>query len=86
LPADRSKILAWKIEKALVCPDCGTRRDEWEHDHNAYVVESSRCIGCEKVQWEQHSWAEEPSSAYGVKFRLVKPDSLSPIRMPSTNI
>ena len=79
-------MLALKIEEALRCNECGTRRDEYEGNHNAYQVESDRCIGCEKVSWEQHSWAEEPTLAYGVKFRLVRPQDQSPIRMPGSDL
>lgn len=78
-------MLAWKIEDALRCNECGTRREEWDDNHNAYDVEADRCIGCEKIAWEQHSWSETPSSAYGVKFRLVKPETRSQVRMPGTD-
>jgi len=72
LPGDRSKILAWRIEQALACNECGTRLEEWEEDHNAYHVEATRCVGCEKIAWEQQAWSEERTSAFGIKFRLQK--------------
>ena len=48
--------------------------EEWKHNHDAYFVETSRCIGCEKIQWEQHAWSEDKTSTYGLKFRLKRPE------------
>lgn len=56
-------------------------RDEFEADHNAYHAETVRCVGCEKIEWEQKSWADNPTSAYGLKFHLVKANRLPPSRV-----
>lgn len=75
------KIFAWRMENILRCDSCGTRREEWDDDKDAYFVDDSRCIGCEKIAWANHSWSEEPTGAYGVKFRLVKAKDLQPTRI-----
>lgn len=64
-----------------MCPNCRTRHDEWEEDHNAYYVDSWRCLGCEKLEWEKQSWADDASSAKGIYFRLVKAGERQPITM-----
>lgn len=68
-------MLAWKIEEALKCPDCGTRSGDWGTDNNAFYVETDRCRGCEKIGWEQRTWAEEGATNYGLRFRLVRSDT-----------
>lgn len=44
---DRDKAIAWQLRKMATCPRCGTRHEEWEEDHNAYVGEERQCRGCE---------------------------------------
>jgi len=70
------------MEERLKCNECGTRREEYEDDHNAYHVDTDRCIGCEKIAWEQHAWSEGDSKGYGLKFHLVKANTESPVRVP----
>ena len=73
LPGDRTKILAWVMEKRLECPVCHTRHEEWVNDPLAYSVDTWRCPGCEKIEWEKQAWNDEPVSAKGIYFQLVKP-------------
>ena len=74
-------MLAHKIEEGLRCNECGTRQEEWDENRHSYDVHTRRCVGCEKIAWEQHSWAEDKASAYGLKFSLVKANILPPARL-----
>lgn len=48
---DRDKALWRRIRARQACPNCGTRREEWDEsrggDRNAYIAEPERCRGCE---------------------------------------
>ena len=77
-------MLAWRLEKLAACSECGTRKDEYTEDPNAYVAEADRCPGCEKIAWERRSWVEDEASTYGLRFRLVRPEDVSAVRMPET--
>jgi hypothetical protein len=77
LPSDRQKVLAFRLEQALRCPQCGTRREEWVDDKHAYVADVWRCIGCETVEYERKAWYEDDSaSAAGLKFDLIRHDRM----------
>lgn len=71
---DQDKALAWRKEERLHCPGCGTRRDEWEADRFAYVVQDDRCPGCEILAQERRQIPEEGSD--GVRLYLI-PRSLA---------
>ena len=58
------------------CPVCHTHPDEWDEDALAYQVDTWRCLGCEKLEWEKQSWVEEGNTK-GLYFRLAKPDDKS---------
>ncbi len=47
---DRDKAIWWHIREAEKCPGCGTRHEDWEHDHNAFIGDVIRCRGCEVRQ------------------------------------
>lgn len=55
-------------EKAATCTGCGTRRDEWEADEDAYISHHEVCPGCQRLEEEQAN-VEEKSR--GVKLGLV---------------
>lgn len=46
-PLDRDKAIWYQVRQRLTCPRCGTRPDEWDDDHNAYVADWHHCRGCE---------------------------------------
>lgn len=46
---DQDKALAYERYLAGVCSGCGTHRDDWKADRQAYVAEIGSCIGCETV-------------------------------------
>jgi hypothetical protein len=45
-PEDRSKTLAFMMEKGLRCDMCGTAEWEWEADRRAYEPVEKFCMGC----------------------------------------
>lgn len=68
-PDDRDKAIAWQLRKMSSCPRCGTREDEWEHDHNAYVGEMRRCRGCEVRERVESSVSPEDGKGIYVTLR-----------------
>lgn len=75
-------MLALTLEQIGTCQECGTRKDEYADDPNAYVAEADRCPGCEKIGWERRAWVEDEASTYGLRFRLVRPEDVPTVRMP----
>ncbi|MEV8636511.1 hypothetical protein AB0395_33175 [Streptosporangium sp. NPDC051023] len=69
---DRDKAL-WQHQRARqTCPDCGTRRAEWDervggHRH-AYIPVKQRCRGCEVVAAMRSSIT--PKDGRGVYIEL----------------
>jgi hypothetical protein len=61
-----------------VCPDCGTREEEWDADDEAYVTLAVRCPGCEAIADRQ---AEIPQDARGIKVSLVTPAVKAAVRV-----
>lgn len=51
-----------------MCPHCGTRPEDWDHDDEAYVAETSLCLGCEAIGYAQ---AGIPADKHGAKVGLV---------------
>jgi hypothetical protein len=45
-PDDRSKAVAFFIEKNAKCGMCGTAEWEWEEDKHAYEPVEKFCMGC----------------------------------------
>ncbi|PXY33551.1 hypothetical protein BAY59_10740 [Prauserella coralliicola] len=62
------------MRQADTCPSCGTRHQEWENDHNAYVGEIVRCRGCEVKQRTEAALAGMPENELGrgVHVALVR--------------
>ncbi|WP_329131552.1 hypothetical protein OG552_10505 [Streptomyces sp. NBC_01476] len=65
---DRAKALAYREYLTGVCPHCGTRPEEWEGDDEAYVAETSLCLGCEAIGYAQ---ADIPQTKHGAKVGLL---------------
>lgn len=64
---DQDKALAWQRERAKVCR-CGTRREEWVADPDAYLGDLDHCEGCDRLEREQDNI---PEGAKGVHTRLL---------------
>lgn len=76
-PIDQDKALAYMRAKLEVCDKCGTREVEWVRDPDAYVTDTKRCLGCERVEQEEdylRQVADEGGSTKGVRVILVKPE------------
>jgi hypothetical protein len=66
--------MAWYIEKALACPMCGTRKDEWDpqqggHLH-AFEAKSWICHGCRITQEVTSTAHKDNPDLHGIKVRL----------------
>ena len=76
---DQDAALAWQREKALVCPSCGTRDDEWvRRDATGEVVEELepyeptpiKCHGCGWVEDKRSEMQEAGADMAGVRVVL----------------
>lgn len=65
---DQDKALAWKREQALTCSGCGTRKDEWEEDRDAYISVHEVCPGCQRIAEENEN---VPDQIRGAKVGLL---------------
>lgn len=57
---------------ATVCNGCGTRKEEWERNPDAYVGDFHTCEGCARLEEERDN---VPEGTKGVHYRLVDPDT-----------
>lgn len=65
---DRAKALAYRDYQRSVCPQCGTRAEEWQDDEDAYAATVQKCPGCEVIADTQ---AGLPQSEHGLKVGLI---------------
>ena len=72
---DRAKALAWREYKRSVCPQCGTRYDDWDHgsegEEDRYVAVLQKCVGCEVISDKQKELSDSGDSLHGMKVALV---------------
>ncbi|MFE6126724.1 hypothetical protein ACFQ6Q_00405 [Streptomyces sp. NPDC056437] len=56
-----------------MCPQCGTREDEWDPDLGgdpyAYTAQARKCFGCEEIHLRQKEIPENASA--GMKVLLL---------------
>lgn len=80
----RNAAIAYELERRATCPDCGTRRDEWNPkkggDLDAYYAESWVCEGCKRTEAKSHQISDDAkvgprSIMEGVKVELVPKDT-----------
>lgn len=71
---DRAKALAWRAWQRAACGECGTRLEDWDPEHggdrNAYVADTVRCPGCERIAQER-DLVPDGRPGYGVKIALL---------------
>ena len=71
---DRRKARAYADYLKQVCPQCGTRSQEWdEHaggDEDAYRAVTHRCVGCQILADKQHE-LPDGSDSHGMKVLLL---------------
>lgn len=71
---DRDKALAFVEYQRTVCPQCGTRYDDWDHggddEEDAYVASVQRCVGCQVIGDKQDE-IKDQSDPHGKKIALI---------------
>ncbi|WP_327259919.1 hypothetical protein [Streptomyces sp. NBC_01240] len=73
---DRAKALAYRDYQRTVCPQCGTRYDDWDHGHpgeeDAYAITVQRCVGCQVIADKQADLAsDKDADNNGMKVALI---------------
>lgn len=72
LPDDQDKALAYQRHVNETCTGCGTRRDEWERDPDAFIADVTICPGCERIEQENENG---PAKKKGAKVGLLPKDA-----------
>ncbi|MFW3477346.1 hypothetical protein [Streptomyces microflavus] len=59
-----------------MCPQCGTRHDDWDHggpdEEDAYAVTVQLCIGCQVIADRQQTLARDKGEdTHGLKVALI---------------
>lgn len=58
-----------------MCPQCGTRHDDWDHggdgEEDAYVASVQKCVGCEVIADKQADLERQGGGLHGMKVALV---------------
>lgn len=72
---DRAKALAYRDYQRTVCPQCGTRHDDWDHggegEEDRYVAVLQKCVGCEVIADKQAEIGSDGEPPHGMKVSLV---------------
>ncbi|MFI7096838.1 hypothetical protein [Streptomyces lydicus] len=73
---DRAKALALREYQRSVCPQCGTRAEDWDDGtgdtEDAYVAIRHRCIGCQVIADKQDELKDnDTAETHGMKVLLV---------------
>lgn len=70
-PDDQDKALAFERDKRSRCNGCGTRKEDWVEDEDAFISWHEKCPGCERLEQERDN---VPEGSHGVHFRLLPRD------------
>jgi hypothetical protein len=66
--------LAYREYQRTVCPQCGTRYDDWDHgrdgEEDAYIASVQRCVGCQVIGDKQDELKDAPDP-HGKKIALI---------------
>lgn len=58
-----------------MCPQCGTRHDDWDHgapgQEDVYVAVGQRCVGCQVIADKQAEFEQQGQEMAGLKVALV---------------
>lgn len=68
---DQDKALAFRRRERSLCPGCGTSKEEWRVDPDAYLADVEVCHGCERVELENEN---DVAKAKGAKVGLLPRD------------
>ncbi|WP_371216131.1 hypothetical protein [Streptomyces sp. AD55] len=67
--------MAYLDYRKSVCPDCGTRYDDWDHggedEEDRYVATLQKCVGCEVIADKQKELEGSGDPQHGMKVALV---------------
>jgi hypothetical protein len=74
LPEDLEWAIAYEQYLATVCGSCGTRREDWERDPDAYVAVTDRCPGCHELAISDEE-IPEAERARGARSVLMPGDT-----------
>lgn len=71
---DRAKAIAYLDYQKSVCPQCGTRHEDWDHggddQEDRYVAVLQKCVGCQAIADKQAELGDGEST-HGMKVALV---------------
>lgn len=87
---DRAKALAFRDHQRSVCPQCGTRYDDWDHGHpgeeDAYAVTVQRCVGCQVIADKQAELGgDKDADNNGIKIALIPAAQAAAIEVQREN-
>lgn len=68
--ADQAKALAWQARHQATCQGCGTRRDQWKRNRDAFEPVEDRCPGCDVIRLTEKQLPPE-ALEQGVHVRLI---------------
>jgi hypothetical protein len=72
---DRAKALAYREYQRSVCPQCGTRYDDWDHggpdEEDSYAASVQECVGCRVIAEKQDHIQKDGSVQHGLKVALI---------------
>lgn len=71
-PDDRSKAIAFILEKSAHCELCGTADWEWEENRRAYAPVEHFCLGC----YTKTVYGEDSNNSPGTTIRLIATNSV----------
>lgn len=78
-PEDRAKTLAYALEQAQRCTQCGTAPWEWEQNKFAYTPVDEFCQGCYKKS--MFSEQESNKTLAGTNVKLIPTTPIVKARM-----
>ena len=70
-PDDQDKVLVYLHDKAMRCGTCGTRKEDWADDPDAFIADVEICPGCERIEEE---YDNDIAKRKGAKVGLLPHD------------
>jgi hypothetical protein len=83
-PEDRSKTIAWALEKGDRCSSCGTAPWEWAADQQAYVAVRQQCPGCLRRESVMEDTKDPPKGSSVVLIPRAKAEAIA--RDPKSHV
>lgn len=71
---DRAKVLGFRRYKASLCQNCGTSKEQWGRDPDAFTYQLVHCEGCKRIEDGRQALEDEKGpQAKGYYVRLIPP-------------